>query len=90
LIDQERRRTSSDDLVLYFFGDNKRQDTGKQSSVLILKVFLAQLVKATSIDEQTLHLITEDVLSKGPNHRYAVRDLTRHLLSAVKPFRRIM
>jgi hypothetical protein len=90
LIDQARRRAPSDtDMVVYFFGDNKRQDSTKQSTVLILKVLIAQLVKRRSMPPQDLDEIMDDVLSKGPNYRFAVRDMTKHLISASKGFRRI-
>ena len=88
LVEQARRRTSPDEVVVCFFGDNKRQDSAKQSSTLILKVIIAQLIKTERVDEKALRELMDHVLSKGADYRYSVRDLRKHLSSLLESFTR--
>jgi predicted NACHT family NTPase len=86
LVEEAQQRAAPNEAVVYFFGDNKRQDIGKQNSALILKVLIAQLLKIGAIDRKGLNEIIDDVLSKGPNYQFSIRDLTKHLVSLLNSF----
>lgn len=78
--------SSSPEIVLYFFCDNRSGSSMRRSSKAIAMSFLTQLVENSLLHVQDFSNFVEYITTKAPNFDYPITELLEYLMVFLKRF----